>query len=1028
MKVKKGIVKTLAAFALICGLSLSARAQLGNGWTPDNETYFIQTSAGCNVTTISGGYQFSIPSGHGRAEQCGNNLPTNTTNQWQGFCTIVSYPAAADEICCHQVFGPPPSTPDLILDIKHYGGGLELNNFLQGEEFLTTVQVGVQFQMNTIYDPVGNLISIYVNSSEVGTEVPNAGIHYNKYGAYAQESGGGPATYNWVGVQSWANGTAPSNAGVYLISATISNANSGYMTPEGNVSVNAGASQTFTITPLAGFAIAGVSVDGKGVGAVASYTFTNVQSNHTISVTFKTGSGGTTVATPTFSPAAGTYSSAQSVAISDGTSGATIYYTTNGSTPTTSSTVYSGAIPVSTTTTIEALAAASGDTNSAVASATYTINPVQQQVATPTFSPASGTYTSAQSVSLSDSTSGATIYYTTNGSTPTTSSAVYSGAIPVSSGTLTIEALGAASGDTNSNVASAIYTINPVQQQVATPTFSPASGTYTSAQTVTISDSTGGASIYYTTNGTTPTPSSTVYSGPIPVSSTTTLEAIGAESGFTNSNVGSATYTIGSSTGGCVTATSGGSYQNSSMTAQTGTFTATCDATPTASPTNAVVALSNGAQTAYANFACLARFNPSGDIDARNGGAYAAASTIPYSANVSYHFRLVVNVSAQTYSIYVTPAGGSELTVGLNYAFRASATTLNNWAVYVDSGSGGAGSVTVCNFSTGTPPPPQVATPTFSPAGGTYTSAQNVSLSDSTGGATIYYTTNGSTPTTSSTVYSGPIPVSSGTVTIEAIGAASGDTNSNVASATYTIAVVQQQVATPTFSPAGGTYTSAQNVSLSDSTGGATIYYTTNGSTPTTSSTVYSGPIPVSSGTVTIEAIGAASGDTNSNVGSATYTISTTSTCVTATMGGSYKNSSMPAQTGTFTFTCDATPTASPTNSVVALSNGAQTAYANFACLARFNPSGDIDARNGGAYAAASTIPYSANVSYHFRLVVNVSAQTYSIYVTPAGGSELTVGTNYAFRISDTTLNNWAVYVDSGSGGAGSVTVCNASP
>src|SRR5882757_4268490 len=154
--------------------------------------------------------------------------------------------------------------------------------------------------------------------------------------------------------------------------------------------------------------------------------------------------------------------------------------------------------------------------------------------------------------------------------------------------------------------------------------------------------------------------------------------------------------------GACVTATVAGSWQNTSFTSQTGTFTATFDATPTASPTNAVVALSNGAQTAYANFACLARFNTSGDIDARNGGAYAAASTIPYSAGVSYHFRLVVNIGTQTYSIYVTPAGGSELTVGLNYAFRISDTTLNWYGVFVDAAaSGGAGSVTVCNFSTG---------------------------------------------------------------------------------------------------------------------------------------------------------------------------------------------------------------------------------------------------------------------------------------------------------------------------------------
>src|SRR5882757_5347536 len=129
--------------------------------------------------------------------------------------------------------------------------------------------------------------------------------------------------------------------------------------------------------------------------------------------------------------------------------------------------------------------------------------------------------------------------------------------------------------------------------------------------------------------------------------------------------------------GACVTATVGGGWINTAFTSQAGTFTATFDATPTAAPTNAVVGLSNGAQTAYANFACLVRFNPTGNIDARNGGAYATTSTIPYSAGVSYHFRLVVNVPANTYSIFVTPAGGSELTVGTNYAFRISATALN---------------------------------------------------------------------------------------------------------------------------------------------------------------------------------------------------------------------------------------------------------------------------------------------------------------------------------------------------------------
>jgi len=80
-------------------------------------------------------------------------------------------------------------------------------------------------------------------------------------------------------------------------------------------------------------------------------------------------------ATPVLSVSAGTYTALQSVAITDSTSGAAIYYTTNGAAPTTSSAAYSAPIPISTTTTIEALAVASGYTNSSVSSATYTHQP-----------------------------------------------------------------------------------------------------------------------------------------------------------------------------------------------------------------------------------------------------------------------------------------------------------------------------------------------------------------------------------------------------------------------------------------------------------------------------------------------------------------------------------------------------------------------------------------------------------------------------------------------------------------------------
>lgn len=88
---------------------------------------------------------------------------------------------------------------------------------------------------------------------------------------------------------------------------------------------------------------------------------------------------------------------------------------------------------------------------------------------------------------------------------------------------------------------------------VENPTFSPGAGTYTSAQQVTLSTATSGATIHYTTNGTTPSATvGTVYSGPITVASSTTLKAIATKSGANDSSVSSAAYIINISNGGTV--------------------------------------------------------------------------------------------------------------------------------------------------------------------------------------------------------------------------------------------------------------------------------------------------------------------------------------------------------------------------------------------------------------------------------------------------------------------------------------------
>ncbi|MFZ0746155.1 MAG: alpha-amylase family glycosyl hydrolase [Terracidiphilus sp.] len=80
--------------------------------------------------------------------------------------------------------------------------------------------------------------------------------------------------------------------------------------------------------------------------------------------------------------------------------------------------------------------------------------------------------------------------------------------------------------------------------QAATPVLSVSTGTYTTLQSVAISESIAGATIHYTTDGTTPTAASAAYSAPIPVAVTTTIEAFAVASGYTNSDVAQTTFTI----------------------------------------------------------------------------------------------------------------------------------------------------------------------------------------------------------------------------------------------------------------------------------------------------------------------------------------------------------------------------------------------------------------------------------------------------------------------------------------------------
>ncbi len=95
------------------------------------------------------------------------------------------------------------------------------------------------------------------------------------------------------------------------------------------------------------------------------------------------------------------------------------------------------------------------------------------------------------------------------------------------------------------------------------------------------------------------------------------------------------------------------------------------------------------------------RFNTSGNIDARDGGTYSGS--IPWVKGASYHIRLVVNVAAHTYNVYVTPPGSLEQALGMGFAFRteqSGVTSLDNWGLIGSPGWSHA----VCDFTV-TPAP-----------------------------------------------------------------------------------------------------------------------------------------------------------------------------------------------------------------------------------------------------------------------------------------------------------------------------------
>lgn len=556
--------------------------------------------------------------------------------------------------------------------------------------------------------------------------------------------------------------------------------------------------------------------------------------------------------------------------------------------------------------------------------------------ATPTFSPGAGTYTSPQTVTISDATPGATIYYTTDGTMPTSSSAVYSAPITVSSSE-TVKAIATANGYSQSAVGAAAYSIGSLSvtngtyeiQNLASGMVLDGGGVGTSKGTWVVQDnSSGGSNQQWTVTGL----GNNTYEI-VSVANGLSLDdyADATTNGtevdvYTNSatqgNAGQIWYLTATSDGyytlksqdivnagvnSCIEPSGGSTASGAQIVINDG-----CDAPTnaqqwkfvpvTAAPppvTNGTYEIKNlasgmvldgGAAGTPAGTWVVQNTDTNGANQAwavsSSGNAYTILGVAnglslddygDLTANGSEIDSWTINGSSGQIW-YLTPTSGGYFTIASQDMAQAGSGT----CIEPSSGSTAPGAQIVitsgCNTPTGaeqwtfvpvsnlnTAP----ATPSFSPNAGTYNLQVQVAISSATPDATIYYTTDGTTPTTNSTMYSGPINVTT-SETLKAIAVAAGyEQQSAVGSAAYTITNI---AATPTFSPAEGTYNSPQSVTI-ESTPGATIYYTTDGTTPTTSSTVYTGSIEVSN-SETIQAMAAAPGYTTSAVAWATYTIS----------------------------------------------------------------------------------------------------------------------------------------------------------
>ena len=436
-------------------------------------------------------------------------------------------------------------------------------------------------------------------------------------------------------------------------------------------------------------------------------------------------------------PLGGTFSEPQTVTLSSNEQ-ATIFYTTDGSDPLSSGTRIQYASPISInkgTVTLKFYGVDRADNESPVQTETYVIDTTGPTI---TASPSGGSYNQPQSVTLSSSDSDLdAIYYTTDGTTnpSKTSGTKYTGAIAISSDT-TLKAIAYDKLGNAGDVITETYTFDTTSP---TASANPVGGIYNSAQSVTLTANEP-ATIYYTIDGSDPTATpNNKYSTPISITSTTTLKFMAVDTAGNTGDIYIQTYTI-----------------------------------DTSSPAVRTVSPSDGARAvAIDSPGISASFSEPVDRSTVTTSSFTLTDTTNNNA-------VSGTVALDTASTTATFTPSQNLAYSTTY--KATITT-----GVKDVAGNALSSEKTWTFSTGPAPDTTAPTVTADPKGGSYDKEQSIKLtSQDSDLATIYYTIDGSDPTTRSNIYSTPIAIST-TTTLKFFGVDAAGNQGQTQTETYTI-------------------------------------------------------------------------------------------------------------------------------------------------------------------------------------------------------------------------------------------------